>query len=488
VLWQIDAYRELYLGSMRYLMAGAAYPDTLLARMESLRDLIRPYVYSDTKKMYSNSEFEAAMTVDIGGGPGGVCPGLEPFIRGRDAWLRVEIGTWNPVNDIVMNELMADNETTAPDDHGEYEDWIEITNTGSQAVLLAGFSLTDDLGYPDAFTFPDLTIGPQEHLIVWADGQAEQGGLHADFTVDLSGETIFLLDSGVVIDETTFGPLGADISWGRWPDGSGEWKALSEATPGTENHDTYVPEEIVLFINEFLAVNDGVNYDEVGEYEDWVEIYNPGPEAVSMGGLFLTDDMASTMKWSFPETVLEPGAFIVVWCDDDEGDGLFHANFRLNGDGEEIGLFGRLTAGNQEIDSHVFGIQNPDISKGRHPDGSHTWVFFSTPTPGSSNNDGVEADTPRAVTFSVNEPSPNPFSEYTTLRFSVPAETQATLGIYDLHGQRVALLPASRYGPGEHTIVWDGTTMCGQHAGAGTYIARFVAEERCAKKILILMR
>ena len=39
---------------MKRLMAGAAQPDTLLARMEELRDLIRTYVYADTNKMFSN--------------------------------------------------------------------------------------------------------------------------------------------------------------------------------------------------------------------------------------------------------------------------------------------------------------------------------------------------------------------------------------------------------------------------------------------------
>jgi|GEM_PF-6862085 len=59
---------DVYLGYMKKLMVGGAQPDTLPACMEEMRDLIRDYVYADTKRMYTNTQFEGAMTTDIGGG------------------------------------------------------------------------------------------------------------------------------------------------------------------------------------------------------------------------------------------------------------------------------------------------------------------------------------------------------------------------------------------------------------------------------------
>lgn len=64
-LWEVEVYRDIYLGHMQRLMAGDALPDTLIARMEELRDLIRPSVYADTNKMFTNQEFEEAMSTDI---------------------------------------------------------------------------------------------------------------------------------------------------------------------------------------------------------------------------------------------------------------------------------------------------------------------------------------------------------------------------------------------------------------------------------------
>ncbi|MBU1706676.1 CotH kinase family protein, partial [bacterium] len=279
-LWQVDAYEAIYLGHMKKLMAIAAQPDWLLTRMEDLRDIIRPYVLADTKKMFSNAQFEAAMTSDINAGgppPGRIIPGLESFMRERDTYLRNLIGTWTPIEGLVLNEVMARNNATLADEYGDYDDWIEITNVSTFSINLNGLGLNDHMDGTQSYIFPDTTLAPGAYLLVWADEEPEQGAFHAPFKLDGDGEDVYLIDGAVVIEQMTFPALDTDVSWGRWPDGTGEWQLLSEATPGEENQNPVEPEEIVLFINEFLALNEGVNTDETGAYEDWVEIYNPGP-------------------------------------------------------------------------------------------------------------------------------------------------------------------------------------------------------------------
>jgi len=383
-LWQVSAYEDIYLGHMKRLMAGAAQPDTLLARMEELRDLIRPYVQADTNKMFSNSEFEAAMTSNIYDGMR-LIPGLNAFIRDRDTWLRSQIGEWTPIEGLVLNELMASNDTTVADEHGDYDDWIEVANVGNTLINLLGLGLADHLDGTETYAFPDITLAPGEYLVIWADEEPEQGDLHAPFKLDADGEDVYLIDDAVIIDEVAFPALATDVSWGRWPNGAGAWQLLSAATPGAENQNPEEPEEVVLYINEFVALNDTGIQDETGAFEDWLEIYNPGPDSVDMEGLFLTDDLADPVQWSFPAVTLGAGEFLLVWCDNDEEDGPLHTNFKLSGDGEEIGLFGRLAAGNELIDSIVFGVQSDDVSYGRATDGGETWQFFDTPTPGASN-------------------------------------------------------------------------------------------------------
>jgi len=395
-LWQIDNYDDLYLGHMKKLMSGAAQPDTLLARMEELRDLIRPYVYADPNNMFTTNDFEMAMISNVyasgGPPPGRTIPGLNSFIQDRHTYLQGLIGSWTPIEGLVLNEVMASNSSTIADEHGDYDDWIEVANTSSSPIDLNGLSLTDHWEGSQDYIFPDTTLNPGEYILIWADEEPGEGNLHAPFKLDGDGEDVYLTDGSVIVDQVTFPSLATNVTWGRWPDGSGEWELLSEATPGAENQNPEEPEEVMLFINEFLALNESVNQDETGTYEDWLEIYNPGPDPVDVGGLFLTDDLANTTQWMIPDTTLDAGGYLLVWCDDDESDGPLHTNFKLSGSGEAIGLFNRLSAGNEVIDSIIFGVQKDDSSYGRYPDGTDNWIEFATPTPGSANGTYICGD------------------------------------------------------------------------------------------------
>jgi len=124
---------------------------------------------------------------------------------------------------VAINELMPGNEGSLRDETGEYDDWIEITNSGPDAVDLSGYYLTDDIAYPFKFAFPDTVIQPDEYFIVWADDDPEQGSMHAEFKLSSSGEGVYLLYSLLLVDETVFPALGEDVSFGRWPDTSGAW-------------------------------------------------------------------------------------------------------------------------------------------------------------------------------------------------------------------------------------------------------------------------
>lgn len=149
-------------------------------------------------------------------------------------------------------------------------------------------------------------------------------------------------------------------------------------------HVGYTPPALV--INEFLASNDRVNSDEAGEYDDWVEIYNAGETPVSLSGLYLADHLDDPRRWQFPAgTELAPGAHLLIWCDNDPEQGALHTPFKLAREGEAVGLFAANAYGNIPLDYLTYGMQTPDTSYGRRPDGGATWVFFKSPTPGGPN-------------------------------------------------------------------------------------------------------
>ena len=140
-------------------------------------------------------------------------------------------------------------------------------------------------------------------------------------------------------------------------------------------------------INEVLASNASLDYDDFFQYEDWVELYNGGG-IQDLAGYHLTDDPDSLDKWTFPLddpglTTILPSGHIRIWCDNDEQQGSDHANFKLSGEGETIYFVD--TDGTTIIDSISFGIQQDNISFGASCDGCAEWQYFNSPTPDAPN-------------------------------------------------------------------------------------------------------
>lgn len=134
-----------------------------------------------------------------------------------------EFFTLSTAANVVINELMASNKSTVADQDGEYDDWIELFNNSTQTIDLSGWHLTDDPLLPAKWTFPNgVFIDPGAYLIVWADNDTDQGGLHAAFKLSADGEQVQLLNPNLqVADEVLFPPLDQDISYSRCPNGTG---------------------------------------------------------------------------------------------------------------------------------------------------------------------------------------------------------------------------------------------------------------------------
>ena len=145
-----------------------------------------------------------------------------------------------------------------------------------------------------------------------------------------------------------------------------------------------------LLINEICADNDGVIYDGYGEFEDWVELLNSGQDPIELEGYYLTDDFEDEpFDWPLPEATLMPNQSVLVWLDKDPEQGAFHADFKLDRDGEELALVLDADPDTVVIDRIVFGYQNSDWSFGRYPDARGSWELFDAPSPGSQNIDPV---------------------------------------------------------------------------------------------------
>lgn len=143
-----------------------------------------------------------------------------------------------------------------------------------------------------------------------------------------------------------------------------------------------------IYINEFLASNTSVNVDpDYNSNADWIELFNAGTSAVNLNGYYLTDNFDDPSKWKIAQNISIPAkGFLIIWTDGNNT-GL-HTSFKISSMGEEIGLYSPSL---NLLDSITFGEQNIDISFGRSPNGSNTWKYFLTPTPGTSNNTNAYA-------------------------------------------------------------------------------------------------
>lgn len=102
-----------------------------------------------------------------------------------------------------------------------------------------------------------------------------------------------------------------------------------------------LPARAALQLSEFMAVNDTTLADEDGDFSDWIEIYNPDPESISLAGYSLTDDASNLTKWTFPSLLLPSGASVVVFAsnkDRTDPASQLHTNFRLSSGGEYLAL------------------------------------------------------------------------------------------------------------------------------------------------------
>ncbi len=133
------------------------------------------------------------------------------------------------VGDLVINEFMASNYETVADQDGEYDDWIELYNNGASSIDLEGYYLSDDATDLMKWAFPaGTTIDNNSYLVIWADNDEDQEGLHAAFKLSASAESVFLVNpTGTIVDEVSYVDQSADISYGRSPNGTGDFQVMS---------------------------------------------------------------------------------------------------------------------------------------------------------------------------------------------------------------------------------------------------------------------
>lgn len=116
----------------------------------------------------------------------------------------------------------------------------------------------------------------------------------------------------------------------------------------------------------------GLVVNELSASADWVELYNPGSEPVTLDGLFLSDDYTDKQRLALTGQ-LGPGAHAL----------LSELPFGLAASGEAVGVF---DSDGQPVDWVTFPRLPEDEVYARIPDGGD-WLQVAFGTPGAPNEE-----------------------------------------------------------------------------------------------------
>jgi hypothetical protein len=137
-------------------------------------------------------------------------------------------------------------------------------------------------------------------------------------------------------------------------------------------------------INEFMSRNDTTMQDQDGDYPDWIELYNPGEQAVGLLNYSLSDNLTEARKWIFPEVSIGPKGYLVLFASgkDRSDAGELHTSFKISSEGEPLILTNHGGAVIDLVDS--VGLADDQVLA-RFPDGGSQWLTSTLPTPGGPN-------------------------------------------------------------------------------------------------------
>lgn len=278
---------------------------------------------------------------------------------------------------IVLNEWMAN--PTA----GE-TDWLELYNSGEFPVALQGFSISVN---DQQRQIMEPGFIPAKGWVDWTLNDNFRPGEIA-LRIPAEGGSLLLRDSlGNTINEVTYPAPNEGFSQGRIPDGAPQVVTFQiSPTRGAANANSLINGP---FITEVLALNG------TADGADWIEIYNPLDQEISMDQWSLSIGSADPGQWRFPSNLLIPSkGYIVIEASVENSPGSISIGQSLPGRGSSIYLYNPENQLSHQLD---YGFQIPGRSIGSVNHSKSVFALQSALTPGQINADRADIGSPASV-------------------------------------------------------------------------------------------
>ncbi len=268
-LLNVPEFNNRYYNYFCELMNDQMTKQHVFDLIDANRELITDAIENDPNALFTFDEF----TLDIGANSD--TTGLKAILSERIDSLQSELNTLVscpsfvssiPWQGVVINEFVASTDSMGiiKDPAGEIEDWVELFNNTNAAINLTGVYLSDNTDEWQKWQFPaGTTIPANGYLIVWADKDMAQSGLHSDFKLKKTGEQLVLSNtSGSIIDTISFGEQSGNIASARRPNGTGDF-VFQTATFGFNNEEVSGVFELQNPLNVSIYPNPVADYLEV---------------------------------------------------------------------------------------------------------------------------------------------------------------------------------------------------------------------------------
>jgi spore coat protein CotH len=405
-LMQNARYKKMYMAHVRTMaseMIGSGY---IASRGQELQNIVATYVNADPNKFYTTAQFQSNLNsaVTSGGGPGGGSkPAVVGLMTNRLTYLSTES------NYVLQGPSIAS--VSAENNAPNFGDEVWIVGTISNAnYAYLGFRLSEERIFEKTQMFDDGA----HH-----DGAANDGVYGASFYINSGLAQYYVYAENN--DAGKFSPARAEYEF---------YSITAVQSP------LQVGE---VAINEFEASNYTGQSDADGQFDDWIELYNNTSNAVSLFGMYLSDDPTNPTKWAFPaDAVIAANGYLTVWADENGGQVGIHTNFKLSAGGESV-IFAKEDG--TILDEVDFGVQPIDLTTARCPNGTGDFTANVTPTYNAENTCVVSVN---ENDFIVSEVYPNPASSLLNVDFLSGVNTQVLL--YSEVGELVfsAHVPSSK--------------------------------------------
>ena len=337
-LLAVPTIRQRYLAHMRTLIAEELDSASAIGTLEDFKNTIDTMVQNDPKKLYTYTQF----TTEV--------EDLKDFIINRRNYLNSNAEV-NKIPPVISDVNYYSNGGA----------WIS-PNANEDVTVTAHATSVYGIDHLNLY-YANGIYGKFNKVLMYDDGTNSDS---------LAGDGLF----GGILPGQSSGlwvrfyveAVAADVA-----------HTVSYSPIGAE-HNVYIFQVVPslaatvnVTINEVMASNTTSAADSLGQYDDWIELYNLTSQPQDISGYYLTDNSLNLIKWEFPAgSIIQPNGYLIVWADEDGGQGDLHANFKLSSAGEHLLL---LNNSLEIMDDVTFGTQTTDMGYARVPNGTGSFVI-----------------------------------------------------------------------------------------------------------------